>query len=267
MSILFAHSPIASHLDNLSVTILKKTRSPRARKLMVDYRQLERMHPRIRRVDIGNGESINEYRFLSHCGRVSYKLYGNIITISLARSIWNLKSSIYARLIEAVLYLFENGIIESAWGDRRAEARYWLRTRATLHAEHAIDCAHMPTPGALQGHDRKGKRYRRGGFTRLEVFEPCKLELARPHLKASVSVFLGWMGKRLVKKHVTNIIHKVDQDQLAWVLGVRPLATWDRWRKRVTDRIRELVHSNDIYATHSPAQRDRLAGLQWQNLV
>ncbi len=106
---------------------------------------------------------------------VSVRICGDHVLITLAKKYitCQILNITYHRMIHSTLVrLIDMGIIKKAFADPKQQAYYIMKTRTTFRIEHAIDLAGLETVANRAVINKKGKRYIRQGFTRLEVTMP-----------------------------------------------------------------------------------------------
>ena len=223
-----------SHIDNISYTFQLKAKNKD--KLIIDWGLVRAIFHKYGEVTTPYG-NIGQYKHYDPHNRYSYKVYGNMVTVSIAKKVfecYETRDTYYFHLVRAVKYLFDNMIIRTKWACTRQATYYLLRSRGTIRIEHAIDIYGLQSSEQARSIDTLGKRYQRTGFTRYEIITKGKIDDYRPQLK-SINITNMFM-KKIVMKHVKNLYTKSSNILLTALCGkmmgdnrqanYRKLAVW-----------------------------------------
>ena len=195
-----------SHIDNISYSFQLKPKNKK--KLRIDWGLIRAIFHKYGEVTTPYG-NIGQYKHYDPSTRYSYKVYGNSVQVSIAKKVfecYETREAYYFHLVNAVQYLFDNGILKTNWKDTRQASYYLLRSRGVVRIEHAIDVYGLESSLQARCIDKIGKRYQREGFTRYEIITKGKINEYRTQLK-SIDLTKEFM-KKIVTKHVKNLYDK-----------------------------------------------------------
>lgn len=225
-----------SHIDNISYSFLIKSKG--RKKLAIDWGLVRAIFHKYGEVKTPTG-NIGKYKLFDPHSRYSYRIYGNSITVSIAKKVFECyesRETYYSHLVKAVQFLFDNGIIHTDRIDTRQASYYLLRSRGKVRIEHALDIYNLETSKQARKINEKGKRYAREGFTRFEVIMAGTIDEYRPQLK-SIDLLPSFIDE-IVKKHTKNIMNKATNNLIQVLssctmgnnrqFNMRKIANWAR---------------------------------------
>lgn len=265
-----------SHIDNVQVRLCRQPkRNGRvvSKKLNLDYNKVRAVFRIARIVEVNSDFTIPEYKFHDTEKGICYKIFGNHISISLARRVWAYDDSpvsYYKSLVDGVAFLFESGIIKSNGKNLRAKARYYLLARGKVVIEHAIDMRVASKP-RLEGTSATSKRYNRieGQMTRFEILIREAASYLRVPLKQQTNAQLtASLYELIVRKHTLAFSKRSTTLELAQIFGVPFRTDTHRAKKHLINRaVSDIVLTRELAMLTTPEQRVRFAGLDHQNVI
>lgn len=210
-----------SHIDNITYSFIRSYgKRGRKKPIILNWSIVNRFFHKYGETVTSRGK-ISKYKYYDTQTKVSYKIFGNAITISLGKAVFSSyidKETYYTKLVKAVMYLYDNDFLQTNRLNTRQAAYYLLRSRGTVSIEHAIDVYGLESSKQSRGIDSLGKRYQREGFTRFEVIVKGVIDKYRPQLK-SIQLLDSFIIE-VVKKHTKNFYAKCSSTLISILMGI-----------------------------------------------
>ena len=253
-----------SHFDNMCLTA-SKSRS----NLSLDYRKLRE------KFDLGDIQPLKQggeiqfvhtWLYFDAQNRVSFKIYGDYVVISLAKQLlWtdHDNETYQTKLWKALDWLRQRGILLID----ESEIETVLKT-ASYRFEHAIDC---PVTPRLFFKNHIGKVY-----TRKHLFRGHPLTRFEVVWKASYEGSQGVLSSRnmaeagqntlpdLVRRHTRNLFDKMDEQERRRVFGISVTDSW-YGRKRLRQHLMNWIERYTITTRYQGQALRSLARLEQHN--
>ena len=213
---------IFTHLDNIEYTFqIRGLGNPKnsipgtKKKILVDR---EEMKLKWRYKGEGkflgsNGEwqSHSLWGYRNEYGVTYYTPNASTLRICLGKVIFKSlmdRQSLYTVLVDAIVELFEQGVLVTRMSNYRDAAYYILDTRGSCHIESAIDIKGYKMKKSRV--DQKGKMYQRALYVRFEVKRSGRMSELKHILKSRKpnTTFIGEFAQR----HALNFLDKLNLD-------------------------------------------------------
>ena len=253
-----------SHFDNIYLTASKSHNH-----FSIDYRKLKEkfdlgdIHP-LKQED--GYQFIHQYKYFDAQNRISYKIYGNFLTISLAKQIlWtdSDNDTYLTKVWNAVNWLRLRGILLID----ESEIETVLK-KATYRFEHALDFPLIPRACLM---NRIGKRYTRkhpfrgNPLTRFEVVWKASYEASQGILLSRNMAEAGQNTMPdLVRRHTRNLFDKMDEQERRRVFGIHVSDSW-YGRKRLRQHLMNWIERYTITTRYQGQALRSLARLEQHN--
>jgi hypothetical protein len=254
-----------SHLDNISYSFLIKTKT--RKKLSIDWGLVRAIFFKYGEVVTPSG-NIGKYKYFDPVTRYSYKIYGNSVTVSIAKKVFECyqsKESYYYHLVNAVQFLFDNEIIHTDRVNTRQASYYLLRSRGIVRIEHALDVYNLETSKQARKINNKGKRYQRKHFTRYEVILEGTIDKYRPQMK-SIKLLPDFIDE-VVKKQTKNILDKSTNTLLQVLTGETIGDNRQFNMKKIANWIRITIETKDYSLITDKRLLKQLTFQEKQNII
>ncbi len=193
---------------------------------------------------------------------VTVKICGDHILITLAKKYITcqiLNITYHSLIHKTIERLIDMGIIKQAFADPKQQAYYIMKTRTTFRIEHALDLAKLETVANRAVINKKGKRYIRDGFTRLEIIRKVTKDSTKT---AHLNPF--WMDG-IVKLHTINIVEKLTNLEIINNFGVAFGKDMSYNRRKLKEAVKTMIETFDLCKIKDNAILQRLHGLEHQN--
>ena len=258
---------VLTHIDNVSYTFLRKQKG-KSLKINIDYDVLKATFHKYGEIKTPSGHHIGQFKYFDSKTGISYKIQGNVITVSLAKAIfrgYDQKINFYFHLARGLNMLFKMGILKKGKNKTtQHQCYYLLRTRGKVSVEHAIDIKGLDTSKSNVKIDSKGKRYQRKGFTRLEVITTNK-DIIIPQLKEVR--FLPSFMSEIIRLHTTNIMDKLSNSLISVIINAKIGNNRQNNANKIKAWLLKVITDNDISNTFSQFNMTTLINRERQNLI
>lgn len=258
---------VLTHIDNVSYTFLRKQKG-KSLKIKIDWDKLKATFHKYGEIKTPSGHHIGKFKYFDRNTGISYKVQGNVITVSLAKAIfkgYDEKINFYYHLARGLNMLFKMGIFkENRNKTSQHQCYYLLKTRGKVSVEHAIDIKGLPTPKSSLKIDTKGKRYQRQGFTRLEVITDNK-SIIMPQLKEVR--FLPSFMKEIIRLHTINIMDKLSHSLISVIINAKIGSNRQNNSRKIKAWLLKAITDNDISNIFNQLNMIKLINKERQNLI